>query len=84
VDRRKYLNEIISALFTVCLLSAWMTTAEAQISLDAILKDCEKRTIVMGRDEKGGLVKVGERISGYCQGILEGALRFSFALGRFV
>jgi hypothetical protein len=23
----------------------------------------------MGRDEKGGIVKVGERISGYCQGI---------------
>jgi hypothetical protein len=66
VERRKYL---ISALFSVCLLSSLMTTAEAQISLDAVLKDCEKRTLVMGRDEKGGIVKVGERISGYCQGI---------------
>ena len=73
MERRKYLNGIISALFTLCLLSALTTTAEAQISLDAVLKDCEKRTIVMGRDEKGGIVKVGERISGYCQGILEGA-----------
>jgi hypothetical protein len=48
------------------------TPAEAQVSLDALLKDCEKKTIVMGRDEKGGIVQVGENISGYCRGVLEG------------
>jgi hypothetical protein len=73
VARRKHLNELISALITLFLLSAFTEAAEAQISLDAVLKDCAEKTIVMGRDEKGGMVKVGERISGYCQGILEGA-----------
>jgi hypothetical protein len=40
--------------------------------LDVVMKDCEQKTIVMGRAEDGKMVKVGERISGYCQGILEG------------
>jgi hypothetical protein len=48
--------------------------AEAQASLDAVLKACEKKTIVMGRDEKGNLVKAGEDIDSYCRGFLEGAL----------
>jgi hypothetical protein len=46
--------------------------AEAQISFSAFLKDCERKTIVLGKDEKGKSIKVGERLSGYCQGILEG------------
>jgi len=36
------------------------------------MKDCERKTIVMGRAEDGKMVKVGERIGGYCQGVLEG------------
>lgn len=40
--------------------------------MDVVLKDCQQKTIVMGKAEDGKMVKVGERISGYCQGILEG------------
>ena len=43
----------------------------AQVSLDALLKDCEKKTTVMGYDEKGKVVQVGEAMSGYCRGVLE-------------
>jgi len=32
---------------------------------------CADKTIVMGRDEKGGLVKAGEKIDGYCAGYLQ-------------
>jgi hypothetical protein len=63
---------LLSVLVSAGLLSALPTTVEAQISLDTVLKDCEKKTIVMRRDEKGNIVKAGERISGYCQGVLEG------------
>jgi hypothetical protein len=40
--------------------------------MDAVLKDCAEKTKVYERDEKGGIVQVGERMGGYCQGILEG------------
>jgi hypothetical protein len=59
-------------LMVVSSLSFLQSLAEGQVSLEGVLKDCEKKTIVMGRDEQGRIVKVGERISGYCQGILEG------------
>ena len=59
-------------LFVVSSFWFLHSVANGQISLEAVLKDCEKKTIVMGRDEQGRIVKVGERISGYCQGILEG------------
>jgi hypothetical protein len=55
-------------------VSASASQVSAQVSLDTVLKDCEQKTIVMGRDEKGNVVKVGEKISGYCRGFLEGAL----------
>ncbi|HEU5018766.1 MAG TPA: hypothetical protein VFT69_12445 [Pseudolabrys sp.] len=48
------------------------TQASAQISLDAVLKECGQKMIVMGRDENGKMVKVGERIDDYCRGVLEG------------
>ncbi len=55
------------------ILAAISLRTEAQIvSLEALLKDCENKTIVMGRDDKGGIIKVGEKLSGYCQGMLEG------------
>ena len=59
-------------LLVVGSLVVFLPVVDAQVSLDAVLKDCEKKTIVMGRDEQGKIVKVGEQISGYCQGILEG------------
>jgi hypothetical protein len=60
-------------LTLVASLSTFALCAHAQtVPLDAVMKDCEKKTIVMGRAEDGKMVKVGERISGYCQGILEG------------
>jgi hypothetical protein len=54
--------------------SALTSQAEAQTSIDAVLKTCNEKTIVMGLDEKGGAVKVGEAIDGYCRGFLEGML----------
>jgi hypothetical protein len=60
-------------LTLVASLSTFVLRAHAQaVPLDAVMKDCQQKTIVMGRAEDGKMVKVGERISGYCQGILEG------------
>ena len=67
-------NTLPFALALVALLSTVALCAHAQaLPLDAVMKDCQQKTIVMGRAEDGKMVKVGERISGYCQGILEGA-----------
>jgi hypothetical protein len=64
--------------FALTILAAFSIStccAEAQtVSLDAVLKDCEQRTIVMGRAEDGKMVRVGERIGGFCKGILEGMI----------
>jgi hypothetical protein len=50
-----------------------LSRAETQtILLDAVLKDCERKTMVTGWNEKHELVKVGEDLSGYCKGVLEG------------
>jgi hypothetical protein len=62
----------LSMLVSAGLLLALPTTLQAQISLDTVLKNCEKKMQVWGLDEKGKAVKVGERIDGYCQGVLEG------------
>ena len=71
MEKRKVAPFAFVALLT--LSAAMPSRAEAQfLSLEAVLKDCEKKTIIMGRDERGGIGKVGERISGYCQGFLEG------------
>jgi hypothetical protein len=60
-------------LTLVASLSTFALCAHAQaLPLDAVMKDCQQKTIVMERAEDGKMVKVGERISGYCQGILEG------------
>jgi hypothetical protein len=52
--------------FALTILAAFSISTccvEAQtVWLDAVLKDCEQRTIVMGRAEDGNMVKVGERI----------------------
>jgi hypothetical protein len=58
---------VLAALFLCSSLAKAQT-----VSLDALMKDCEQKTIVMGRSEDGKIVKAGERISGYCQGILDG------------
>ncbi|HUL05703.1 MAG TPA: hypothetical protein VLV76_05175, partial [Candidatus Acidoferrum sp.] len=60
------------ALLAVSFLVLTSSNAEAQISLSDVLKKCEQKTIVYGRDENGALVKVGEAMDGYCQGVLEG------------
>jgi hypothetical protein len=44
------------------------------IGLEELRKKCEDETIVMGVDEDGNFVKVGTTISGYCTGVLQGAL----------
>jgi len=66
----------ITQLFTLTLvasLSTFALCAHAKaLPLDVVMKDCQQKTIVMGRAEDGKMVKVGGRISGYCQGILEG------------
>jgi hypothetical protein len=62
----------------LCLVFAALTgmasQANAEASIESVLKACKEKTIVYGRDEKGGLVKVGETIDGYCRGFLEGVL----------
>jgi hypothetical protein len=60
---------LATLLFATLLL---VPPASAQVSLDVVLKSCEKKMQVWGRDEKGEIVKVGESIDGYCQGVLEG------------
>jgi hypothetical protein len=61
------------AFTLVALLLTFALCAHARaLPLDAVMKDCQQKTIVMGRAEDGKMVRVGERISGYCQGILEG------------
>src|SRR5258707_4818144 len=61
------------SLTLVASLSTFTLCAHAQtVPLDAVMMDCEQKTIVMGRAEDGKMVKVGERIGGYCRGILEG------------
>src|SRR5262245_15522062 len=57
-------------------VSASASQAAAQVALDAVLKSCEKKTIVFGYDEKGSPTKVGEDIDGYCRGFLEGLLTY--------
>jgi hypothetical protein len=54
--------------------SALASQSGAQASLDAVLTSCEKKMQVYGRDEKGGVVKVGETLDSYCRGFLEGML----------
>jgi hypothetical protein len=64
-------------VFAVLILfgaSAIASKAEAQASLDAVLKSCEKKMLHYGYDEKGSAVKVGESIDPYCSGFLEGVL----------
>jgi hypothetical protein len=61
------------AALTLCVTGVLPTLAEVP-SLDTVLKACEKKMSVMGRDENGGLVKVGEAIDSYCEGFLEGTL----------
>lgn len=53
-------------LLLVASVSTFSFCAPARaVPLDAVMKDCEQKTIVMGRAEDGKMVKVGERISGY-------------------
>jgi hypothetical protein len=58
----------------VLALVATPVKAQSQPSTDILLKHCNEKTIVMGKDEKGNLVKVGEHLEGYCAGFLEGSL----------
>src|SRR6476659_7987485 len=69
------------ALTLVASLTTFASSAHA-VPLDAVMKDCEQKTIVMGRGEDGKMVKVGERIGGYCRGILERTFAVS-ATARF-
>jgi hypothetical protein len=42
-------------------------------NLDDLLGRCAKKTVVMGRAEKGEIVEVGKRLDGYCAGFLDRA-----------
>jgi len=65
-------QRFVHAMAVLGCLTLTMAATKAQISLQVVLKECEKRTIVMGLDDKGEMAIVGDRLSGYCQGILEG------------
>lgn len=65
------------ALATVAILSIGFlvlsfSKVEAQISVNYVVKKCEQKTLVYDRDDKGKMVKVGEKIDDYCRGVLEG------------
>jgi hypothetical protein len=60
-------------LISAALVAVTFVSHAQAVPLDAVMKDCQQKTIVWERAEDGKMVKVGERISGYCQGILEGA-----------
>jgi hypothetical protein len=68
----KTMRLILTAAVLCCTAMLCSSVVVAEISLDTVLKDCEQKTLVYRRDEKGNAVKVGERISGYCKGVLEG------------
>ena len=68
---------LLFALVASAILTAMSLRAEAQtVSLDAVLKACGSKVTVMGwtGGKDRALVKVGESLSDYCQGILEGML----------
>ena len=65
-------TEQMRTLPVAALLTFALCAPAQAVPLDTVLKDCQQKIIVMGRAEDGKVVKVGERISGYCQGILEG------------
>lgn len=44
------------------------------MTIENLQNRCSEKTIVMGRDAKGNVVKTGERLDSYCAGYLEGAL----------
>jgi hypothetical protein len=44
------------------------------MTLELLQKRCADKTIVMGHDALGGVIKTGERLGGFCAGFLQGAL----------
>lgn|SRR5215472_2886853 len=68
--------------WAIILVSTNVLTLRAETpSLDAVLKACEQKTIVMGRDEKGNYVEAGEQIDSYCRGFLEGIFTYLVRAG---
>lgn len=59
---------LLAGLFTLA------TGAHAQeLSYSDFAARCEKKVTVMGRDEGGRVVKVGERMDSFCEGFLQGS-----------
>jgi hypothetical protein len=44
------------------------------MTLELLKKRCADKTIVMGHDARGRVIKTGERLGGFCAGFLQGAL----------
>lgn len=70
MDKQRNTLLVLAVLLSFSVLT--FLDAQAQISLETVVADCEKKTIVMGRDEKGDIVKVGEDLGGYCKGFFDG------------
>jgi hypothetical protein len=58
-------------VFTIAIPSAALSQP---ITIESLQKRCSEKTLVYGRDAKGGMIKTGETLDGYCVGYLEGAL----------
>jgi hypothetical protein len=67
-------NRLFFAALIIPGIGVLTSQADAEVSLDSVLKSCEQKTPVFGRDEKGAAVKVGENIDPFCRGFLPGAL----------
>ena len=71
MGKTTYLPTLL-ALLTMLLVA---TAAFSQPpSIEILLEDCAKKTIVMGKDVRGNVLKTGEKIGGQCAGFLEGVL----------
>ena len=74
MKKPEYLMRLVplALIVSIGLLASMLSKVQAQVSIDAVLKACEKKTMAFESDEKGHAIMVGESIDGYCQGILEG------------
>ena len=74
-------RDSLFAVLAICLLAVWAPRPSLSLELDGFLKQCSSKTTVMGYDERGNLVKVGETLSGYCEGFLQGMLAAMVGFG---
>ena len=71
MGKTTYLPTLLALLTMLFLANAAFSQPP---SIEILLEDCAKKTVVYGQDGKGGLFKKGKHISGQCAGFLEGVL----------